>query len=551
MLLLWKKKTITRDPISHKSMARKKERHREPPAVPDEEDKLSWRSAGGDVWERALDESDISRDVDPDKSFFDTDDVTRAVDRLTTAMLRAGGVGCVLKGGLNLFSWLAGRSKTRRRGSMSGKPGPSVRDALHDTAAFASFLVAFAGTYVSVDECLALRYGKQRSKQWRAAVAGLVAGPALLLADGPHVKGGGAKRHYGLATYLWLRSTVLIARCGLKRRDSRDTHPLAKAALAPFAHEHADVALMMASTWVILSCFVLKPDALQGAYGSFLNKHGGKTKAHYAALRAMSLASTPAQTRDAIRSAAIALFPNDITAHEALMNVANMDDGSLLAAKPTLWGLVLYPGSHALAHFFRFYREALGRALPIYVPLYAIPALIVHRHRLLGPRGGVLAMRAAAGAGRSSAFLAAYCACAWLAPDALQRLVFGTLSGWTVSASVPLAGLAVLIEKPSRRQELGVYCASRALEAAAVCLVSWGWVPRSLAARTRVDVALFAVGAAAIMHCYNTERDVFRSKYLNVLDFVFGNAGHGRQCIRHVGSYYQVAFAAGDKNESG
>ena len=120
-----------------------------------------------------------------------------------------------------------------------------------------------------------------------------------------------------------------------------------------------------------------------------------------------------------------------------------------------------------------------------------------------------------------------------------------------MSASVPLAGLAVLIEKPSRRQELGVYCASRALEAAAVCLVSWGWVPRSLAARTRVDVALFAVGAAAIMHCYNTERDVFRSKYLNVLDFVFGNAGHGRQCIRHVGSYYQVAFAAGDKNESG
>jgi hypothetical protein len=78
----------------------------------------------------------------------------------------------------------------------------------------------------------------------------------------------------------------------LKRRELPDTHPLAKAALAPFAHEHADVALMVASTWVILSCFVLKPDALTGAYGSFLNKHGGKTKAHYAALRAMALAST-------------------------------------------------------------------------------------------------------------------------------------------------------------------------------------------------------------------------------------------------------------------
>ena len=31
----------------------------------------------------------------------------------------------------------------------------------------------------------------------------------------------------------------------------------------------------------------------------------------------------------------------------------------------------------------------------------------------------------------------------------------------------------MLIEKPSRRQELGVYCASRAVEAAALCAVDW------------------------------------------------------------------------------
>ena len=48
-------------------MGRRKDRHREPSArPPDEEDTLSWRSAGGDVWERALDESDLGRDVDPD-----------------------------------------------------------------------------------------------------------------------------------------------------------------------------------------------------------------------------------------------------------------------------------------------------------------------------------------------------------------------------------------------------------------------------------------------------------------------------------------------------
>ena len=57
----------------------------------------------------------------------------------------------------------------------------------------------------------------------------------------------------------------------------------------------------------------------------------------------------------------------------------------------------------------------------------------------------------------------------------------------------------------------------------------------------RHDVALFALASAAIMHCYNAERDVFKSKYLNVLDFVFGNAGHGRQSIKHVGSFAVLA----------
>ncbi len=45
----------------------------------------------------------------------------------------------------------------------------------------------------------------------------------------------------------------------------------------------------------------------------------------------------------------------------------------------------------------------------------------------------------------------------------------------------------------------------------------------------RIDVLMFSAATAAIMHCYSDgkgrHRDVFRSKYLNVLDFVFGNTG--------------------------
>ena len=45
----------------------------------------------------------------------------------------------------------------------------------------------------------------------------------------------------------------------------------------------------------------------------------------------------------------------------------------------------------------------------------------------------------------------------------------------------------------------------------------------------RTDVLMFSAACAAILHCYSDDRgrhrDVFRSKYLNILDFVFGNSG--------------------------
>lgn len=89
-------------------------------------------------------------------------------------------------------------------------------------------------------------------------------------------------------------------------------------------------------------------------------------------------------------------------------------------------------------------------------------------------------------------------------------------------------GLATLLEKKSRRMELALYCISRALESWSLCLVEWGYVsPTCLP--PRLDVAMFSLAVASILHCYSDcrghHRDVFRSKYLNVLDFIFGNQG--------------------------
>lgn len=82
-------------------------------------------------------------------------------------------------------------------------------------------------------------------------------------------------------------------------------------------------------------------------------------------------------------------------------------------------------------------------------------------------------------------------------------------------------GLALAIEKKSRRIEISLYCLARAIESFFTCMTDAGYIrpPKSL---RRADVVVFSVSTAIIMHCYAQEREVFRSKYLNVLDWVFG-----------------------------
>ncbi len=107
-------------------------------------------------------------------------------------------------------------------------------------------------------------------------------------------------------------------------------------------------------------------------------------------------------------------------------------------------------------------------------------------------------------------------------------------SGALLALTCWTGGLATLAEKKSRRMELAHYCLARAIESFALCLTSWGYVRGDRLPR-RTDVIIFSAATAAIMHCYSDShgrhRDVFKSKYLNVLDFVFGNTGRFTDCL--------------------
>ncbi|CAI5485679.1 unnamed protein product, partial [Closterium sp. Naga37s-1] len=243
----------------------------------------------------------------------------------------------------------------------------------------------------------------------------------------------------------------------------------------------------------------------------------------------------------------------------------------------------LHPGGWCGWHFLSFLPAAYMRAVPVYVPVYLVSALLVHRSSLLRQPLSI-ALRTALGAARSSLFLSTYCGAAWFWTCNIHQLV-GKCTRATMAGGAFLCGLAVLLEKKSRRMELALYCFSRAIESFFICLASWGVLPplsslalfpalakRYLSAKPAagapaaaigaggagtgsratsggcrgggivkeslsgvlpvaaavlqphalLDVALLAAAAGVIMQCYQSERDVFRSKYLNVLDWIFG-----------------------------
>ncbi|KAI8550388.1 hypothetical protein RHMOL_Rhmol06G0102300 [Rhododendron molle] len=124
------------------------------------------------------------------------------------------------------------------------------------------------------------------------------------------------------------------------------------------------------------------------------------------------------------------------------------------------------------------------------------------------------------GTARSSLFLSTYCSSAWMWTCLLFRLFKRCNIPMVAMGTFP-TGLALAIEKKSRRIEISLYCLARAIESFFTCMADLGYLPSSKRLK-RADVAVFSFSTAIIMHCYAIERDVFRSKYLNVLDWVFG-----------------------------
>lgn len=418
----------------------------------------------------------------------------RAIERCVAASVKGFVIGAGLRGGLSLFGIL---TRLRRKSSVSKSPvkigktnNQALLAALRETLRYGLFLGTFAGGFCTVEETIAALGGSRRTARWRSLVAGAIVGPSLLLT-------GHKVRHTSMAIYILLRAAVLAARCGLK---SERVGWLCK----PLSWKHGDTFLMCLSSCQILTAWILKPSSLPKSYVSFLNKHGGKDASIIKGINQLAFNTKPFTALKGIeehyRSSGL-----DIKLNPEMSIPCTMIHGT----------------QGCTPHFFSFLVQAYLRSLPVYVPVYLVPALLVHRQGLFARPSPIL-WKSVLGIVRSSLFLSVYTSSAWAWTCFLFRSTGICKPPLIATATFPV-GLAVMIEKKSRRMELALYCFARAIESFAICVTEWGVLERyNLTPPKRIDVFLFSAATAIIMHCYAQERDVFRSKYLNVLDWVFG-----------------------------
>ncbi|TKY72930.1 Transmembrane protein 135 [Spatholobus suberectus] len=408
--------------------------------------------------------------------------------RILIASAKGFSIGAGIKGGLALFAILARltRKKPSRKG-IAVTNGEAIVAALKETLRYGLFLGTFAGTFVSADEVIGALAGHRRTARWRALVAGAVAGSSMLLT-------GLEDQHTSLAIYILMRAAVLASRCGIKsKRFGKYCKPL--------TWKHGDIFLMCLSSSQILSAYILKQDSLPASYKSFLNKHGGKDPVILQGVKDIASGKP---------------FTN-LGAIEKYYKTMVVD----VKLKPDMKVpcSIVHGNQSCSGHVLSFLLQAYKRALPVYLPVYLIPALIVHRKGLLKRPYTILA-KGLFGTARSSLFLSVYCASAWMWTCFLFR-IFKRCNIPMVAMGTFPTGLALAIEKKSRRIEISLYCLARAIESFFTCVADAGYLPQSRKIK-RADVVVFSLSTAIIMHCYAEEREVFRSKYLNVLDWVFG-----------------------------
>ncbi|RYR20099.1 hypothetical protein Ahy_B03g065190 isoform B [Arachis hypogaea] len=402
--------------------------------------------------------------------------------RVLVASAKGFSIGAGIKGGLAVFAILSRLTrKQRQRKELAVTNGEAIVAAVKETLRYGLFLGTFAGTFVSMDELIGALGGHLQDSKVES-LPGRGSCWAIHASD-------------------WFGDTT-------HELGHLYSHACCCVSVSVWDQEQAVWEILQAShleAWRhIPHVPILLPniqESLPSSYKSFLNKHGGKDAVILQGVKEIA-SGKPFTNLEAIEKY-----------YKTIGVDVKLDPSMKVPCS------IVHGNQSCGEHILSFLVEAYKRALPVYLPVYLIPALIVHRNGLLKRPNTILA-KGLLGTARSSLFLSVYCASAWMWTCFLFR-IFKRCNIPMVAMGTFPTGLALAIEKKSRRIEISLYCFARAIESFFTCLADAGYLPHSRRIK-RADVVVFSLSTAIIMHCYAEERDVFRSKYLNVLDWVFG-----------------------------
>ncbi|KAJ1936927.1 hypothetical protein FBU59_004903, partial [Linderina macrospora] len=238
--------------------------------------------------------------------------------------------------------------------------------------------------------------------------------------------------------------------------------------LIGWVRKYSSTALMAASCCVLGNCILFETDVMPRGYVKFLTKASGYEKFYpdTANVALKSIAETVARATEP-GSLLHGRIPAGMTTKE-------------YAASSTYADVLLPPLSDTIKHGFGvcgtlhpqtesctkgllyILFNVFPLAMRVYTPLNAAVLLLFKRHRLAkDPRGVILSLIKSSI--RSSVFLAVLIV-GIINFSCGMRALLGRETYWSYIITGSVGGLAVLLEAPSRRVELAMYCFLRALE---------------------------------------------------------------------------------------
>ena len=190
------------------------------------------------------------------------------------------------------------------------------------------------------------------------------------------------------------------------------------------------MAVVTSSAVVILGCFVLKPEAVRGAYGAFLDRHCGKTKRQVEALRELCFlpendpnGKGEQMFREYCERTAIALNETGSLSaakrDEMLRAIRNREGGAKMYSRDAVYRKFFMDDANPLVHFLAFVKNSWGTSFVSHVPIYVFRDSFASREAVVRSQ---VARQTFRGIARSSLFLTVYCALAWQGPDVLGHL---------------------------------------------------------------------------------------------------------------------------------